>query len=311
MRSMCVALLVLLACSAAPAQEMLKVNIVELFGQVPVPPADAKEAYARCDHGKDPNVVVVNETKYYLPMSEKLKGLGQKLGDITMQLDKPMVDKMKSIDQKEIEKKMKTMSRDEQIKFAMEMTKQMGLAPTAMTAESPAVTAAMEESMNLSQAVGEDMQKAGAEMQSAQKVQADREKKHKDIQDWYYTEYAKIPQLSSGEMSYPEPKALHALKLKTADKHVAVENEYLTGVRKAYQDELAKWKTRYSPMQQKLAAIHYGEDAKNAPTKKTLLGSQSMMVNAATSLLRVSSDATHGPAEWYARKVQAENEKIE
>ncbi len=311
MRSLCVALLVFLASSAAAAQEIPKTNFLELYGQVPAPPADAKEAYARCEHASDLSSPVVDQKKYFQPMADKLAAISKKLEGTAEQLNKPLTDKMKSVDAEAIQKKMKSMSREEQIKYAMELNQQMGLGPKPMAAEGPKVTAALEEYQKITGSAGEDMQKAGEDVQKQMKVQEEREKKHKDVQAWYEAEYAKIPQLSSGEMSYAEPKALHALKMNTADKHLAVENDYLKGVRKAYQDELTKWKTRYSSLQQKLIAIRYGDDAQNVETKKVLVGAQGMMLNAAIALLKMSDEATKGPAQWYARKVQVQNEKVE
>ena len=49
MRWTIVALLVLLLPCGSSAQQMIKVNMVELYDKVPPPPVDAKEAFARCE----------------------------------------------------------------------------------------------------------------------------------------------------------------------------------------------------------------------------------------------------------------------
>ncbi len=313
MRSLCAALLVLLAYSAGPAQELPKVNFVELYGQVPAPPADAREAYARCELPRDSHSLAVDPAKYYQPMAEKFEGLSKKLEGISLQLSKPeadkMADKMKGMDAKEMQKKMQSMSQAEKVKFAMEMSQQMGLGQKALTPEPARVNDALQEYSSATGEMSKDIQNAGEQMQTQAKMQEDHEKKHKDVEDWRITEEAKIPLLSSGEMSYREPKALRALMLKTADKHVAVENEHLKNVRAAYQAELDKWKKRYTPLQQKMIAINYGNDARNVETKKILVGGDGLMLGVVGNLLGISKDATKSAADWYARKLKVESEK--
>jgi hypothetical protein len=307
MRSIFLALLVLLAVSEGFPQQMVKVNIVELYDKVPVPPGDAKEAYARCDHG--PGGTACDPGKFYQSIIQREKDLELRLGETSRQLSQPMTGQMQKGDAEAMQKKMETMSQAEKVQYAMEMSKQMGLGPRALSPEPPEVQAALREYTRANQEVGQDIQKAGDEMRVRQQIDEERHRKHVEIDAWTKTEADKIPQVSGGEMSWPEPKAYHALMVRSAQKHVEVENDYLKTVRKLYQAEMDKGKKRYAILQAKLAAINYGDDAKNIETRKILVGAQSLMMGPLGSLIVLSQDATKQSAEWYARKLEEEQKK--
>jgi hypothetical protein len=288
---------------------MVKVNMLELYDKVPPPPADPKEAYARCDHGVNESPTVCNPDKFYQPIFDKSHQLTKRIEETSMKLTEPLSEKAKNIDAEEVRKKMETMSQAEKIQYAMELNKQMDLGQKAMTLEPPSVTAAIQEYSKVNSEAGRDMQKAGEESRKNQQIQEERRQKHADIEEWTRKELEKIPQLSTGEMSYPEPKAEHALLLKSAEKHCAVENEYLKSCKTQFQSEMDKAKKRYAALQQKMAAAGYGEEAKNLETKRMLIGAQALMLAPVEALAGMSRDATKEAAGWYAKKLEVEKQK--
>ena len=307
MRFLRLALTLLFPLTAA-AQEMVKVNFVGLYDKVPPPPASAREAYARCEHAPD-HYEVVTAAKFYEPWKTKTDQYNRQLEEVGKKLQQPMTDKMKSVDPDEVQKKMATMTQAEKIAYAMELNKKMGLSGRTMVMEPPPVLAALEEFQNVTASIAGDMQTAGHEHAAQAKLQEEHKKKHEEIETWTRAEEAKLPRVSGGEMDWPEPKAFHALMLKSADKLVALDNEYLAAAARRYRDELAKAKKRFSTLQQKLAAISYGQDAKNAESKTTCNSAEGMTLGPVGALVGLSLEATEHAARSWGRKLRVENEK--
>ena len=291
----------------AVGQTSVKIDIVALADKLPPPPADAKEAYNRSECPDDPSGASCNCDKFYQVLSDELSNISTKLADATSAEDQPMTDKMKKVDAEAVQKKMATMSQDEKMQYAMELSKQMGMGPKVMSPEPPAVTSAIQECTKVNMAMSGDFQKSGDVLKNRAAMNEDREKKHREIVDWQQAEEQKLPQVSGGEMSAPEPKAYRALMLKSADKHLAVEAAYLKNVRSSWQDDLMAYKGRYSTLQQKLVAIHYGDDAKNSQNRRVLLSAQMLMLTPLKDLLDRSKGATNDASGWYAQKLKTEH----
>jgi hypothetical protein len=214
----------------------------------------------------------------------------------------------KEYDAKEMRKKFKSMSREEQMKLAMEMGKKMGVGKTPAR-ESDAVLAVQEECMRVNGEVGTDIQNAGSIYQRREELSQNRATKHQEIEKWQETETRKLPQISTGEMSAPEPGALHALLVKAMDKHLALENEYLKELQKEWKTTWERYRSLYSPLQERLVAIRHGEDAKNPETRRALLNGQGLMVAGTRDLIAMSRDATVQGAEWWGRKLMLDKNK--
>jgi hypothetical protein len=296
--------LVVISPGSLDAQVLLKVNILRYFNQVPPPPLTARDAFARCVFNQDSTGVLLGSA--YKSIDETEKQLETRLQSILMQLQPPMTDKVKNMDQKEIEKKMEAMSQDEKIKYAMELSKQMGLGPKMLAPESPNVNAAVEAATNLNGAMGEDLQGMGAQIQAQAARDAKVNQQHDAIDTWERDEEQKLPQINYGEMSAPEPKAYRDLMLRTADKHIVVAGEALKSAASDFRAALEKGLTMYGPFEEKLEAVHYGEDAKNVETKRILVNGQSFMLQSLAKLIGISKDATTTAARWYFARWKAE-----
>ena len=68
-------------------------------------------------------------------------------------------------------------------------------------------------------------------------------------------------------------------------------------------------KARHLPLQQKLAAINYGEAAENVETKRILVGAQSMLLGPADDLISFSREATETAARWWMQKAKLDRQK--
>lgn len=309
-RALIVLLILALPCVAI-SQDVVKVNVLEIAGKIPAPPKDVKDAFSRTTEVKEAGIVNARRETgpFYKPAADKLAATEQQIGKAIEVLSKPQRDAAKEMDQKEMQKKFKSMSREEQMKYAMEMSKKMGMGSRVVALEPKDVQAAQEECSNLNLAIGQDMQTFQAKAQAREKITQDRDAKHDEVQKWQGEQVAKLPQINYGEMSGPEPQAEYAVLTKAMDKHLAVENDYLKAVQKEWKATWDKYNARYAPLQEKLARIHYGEDAKNPETKRQLLTGQSQMLSSTGELMELSRKATESAAEWWQRKLDLENNK--
>jgi hypothetical protein len=217
------------------------------------------------------------------------------------------MDAMKGMDVKEMRKKMKSMSKEEKMKMAMEMSK--GAAPKAIAPESGEVMAAQEECQAVTARAGEDIQGAEEIYKRRGELVDARDAKHKEIDAWTEAEEKKLPQISTGEMGGPEPKAYHALLVRSTEKHLTAENEYLKGIAKEWKSTYDRYTSRYGSLQKKLVAIGYGEAAKNPETRRQILNAQGLMVGGTDDLVKLSREATDHASTWWARKLKLDKEK--
>jgi len=291
-------------------QEMIKVNVLGLYDRVPLPPASVQAAYERHECKVENTYLRCYLDKFYKPIIDEQNMLGQQFEKLNLVLNAPAPASLQQMDPEEIRKKMESMSVEEKMQFAMAMTQQMGLGPKALTPESEDVIAAQEEYAKLNERFALDMQNTEARYKKQTDLKQARERKHEEVNAWYTAEHKKIPLVSYDEAGrYPEPKAEYALKQAAMDKHFTVENEYLQALLKYWPEEINYLKTLYTPFQQKLAAINYGEDAENIETKRLLVGGQTSMLGSVEALIKLSRAATEEAVKWQLGKIELEKQK--
>jgi hypothetical protein len=71
----------------------------------------------------------------------------------------------------------------------------------------------------------------------------------------------------------------------------------------------AHLKAQYTPFQEKLAAINYGEDVLNQENKRILVGGQGLLPGPADDLVQFSRDVTETAANWWLQKMELERQK--
>jgi hypothetical protein len=205
---------------------------------------------------------------------------------------------------------MKGMSKEEKMKMAMEMMKSMPAPGQATEMDPPAVRAALDEWQKVYNTIPEEFQKSGAEQQKELKAEEEYQKSQNEIAKWESDEIKKLPRISSGEMDAPDPVKVKEVRLKAADKHIALANKHLESVRGAWKSETEKIKTKYSPFYKKLVAANYAADTKNFSSKKILSDAQMTILKNIQSQIERSRKAWEESASWQARKVRIELEKV-
>ncbi len=308
-RNMTLVLSLLLAVCAF-GQKMIKVNMLELYGRVPVPPASVQEAVARHECKEENIILRCTAEKFYRQIESELNALGEQCQKLNFVLNVPVSASLQQMDAEELRQKMEKMSDAEKVQFAMAMTQQMGLGARALTPESEEVIAAQEEHARMSETLALEMQDHATRYRKQTDLTLAREHQHKEVNDWYTTQHKKIPLVSYGEAGrLPELKAEYALKLAAADRHLAVEEAYLQALLKHWPEEIFRGNALYGPFQQKLAAINYGEDAENVETKRLLVGGQISMLGSVEALIKLSRTATEEAIAWWLSKKELEKQK--
>lgn len=308
-------LIALLLCLVLPllafSQEVVKVNILELYDKIPAPPVDAKAAHARL-------VCVVENTaqrceaeKFYQPINSELAALQQRVEKTQAALAQPSVIAMQQIDPKEMQKKLEKMTPEEKMKFAMQMSQQMAGAQN-LQPESEEVQAAIEEVNKVNSRANEDFISPDETAKKMTQIQSDWQRKRDEIRTWQGVEYEKLPQVSMGPGigMAKEPKAVHAFNLNVIAKHLAVENEYLAALQKLWPEELKKRKAIYEPLQQALATIEYGDAVGNTIYKQMLAQGQLSMLTTAANLIHLSREASESAGRLWQEKLNLEKEKF-
>jgi hypothetical protein len=268
-------LLILTLVLTLQAQVPVKKDIMQMLEKYPAPPADAKEAFAKTATTDDYSGSKCSAEKLFRSIEQEVKAVEAeyttqaKTGSGMPGLSPENSNKMSD---PEMRKKMKSMSKEEKIKMAMEMMKSSPAGGAEM--DPPPVRAALDEWQKIYNNIQNDFQKSVAEQQEETKLNEEYQKSHDEISNWEQDEIGKLPQISSGEMSAPDPAKVKQVKLKAADKHIALADKRLEKIRSAWRASVDRTKSKYTPFYQKLIAANYATDSKNFGSKKVLSDAQ-------------------------------------
>jgi hypothetical protein len=296
----------------ATGQEMIKVNVLEYWNKLPAPPLDVKDAYSRlgCVSESDAQC---NSDKFYKSINDELTPLSERIAKLHVVLSQPAVNTMQKIDPEEVKKKMAAMTQEEKIAYAMQMSQQMNQqlnAANNTSIEPQAVLDAIEEYGKINEQAALEMNVSADPSNKKIQLLMNRDKKHEEVRAWSDAEHKKIPLVDYGAVAgkMPDQKMVAALKVTALEKHLAVENDYLKVLQSLWKDELVRLKTRFTPFQEKLAAVNYGEDARSYGNKSSLLGGQGLMLETAKGLVGWSKGATDEAANWWREKLRLEKQ---
>ncbi|MBX2991516.1 MAG: hypothetical protein KF749_10165 [Bacteroidetes bacterium] len=285
----------------AYSQTMVKVNLLDLYGQVPSPPKSVQEAYSRAKCTVNGDNYFCDTKEFYRRINEKINKIGEQVERTNVALTVPGTPAMASVDPQVMERKMASMSQAEKVQYAMAVMQQMNLGPKALAPESDEVQKAVEEYSRLAG----DTQGFAERVARKGQIDVDRDRKHREVNAWAEAEIGKLPYVDFSEAGrFKDQRKVHAIHVKAMEKHIAVENEYLDVFRKYWNDVLLAYTARYTTLQQNLAAINYGEDAKNIETKRHLIGAMQLMMGPASELLVLSGDATNTALNWWTQKLK-------
>jgi hypothetical protein len=294
------------------AQKPIKTDLLPFFEKVVPPPITAKYAFEKTYSKTDEyGNIVCDSDKLFKPLKDQLEMFIKEINASTLQDNMPSQDQMdmaKQMQDPKFREKIKNMSKEEKMKWAMEMAKNN--MPKA-TVETPEVVKAFKDASELTQATSNDVQKISSTYQIEIEHQKMLEQKHKEIDDWEIAEIDKLPNFSTGEMSYKDPKSVKAVKLKASDKHIAVVDEELKSIDTTWANLKTKYKTRCSPFNESLAKCRYGEDAKTKGWIQVFANAQQLIINNVIDLLTQSQKSFNDAAPYYTRKVKLDKEKVD
>ena len=312
MRLLTMPVLLTMFVSTLPAQVPVKKDLMPLIGQVPPPPASVKDAYAKTTSSKENQVFRCNADKLFASIdteTESVEAAFKAQGpDAAVAASGMTPEMVKKSQDPELKKQMKKMSKEERMKMAMEMMNSGAVPQPTVVMDPPPIRAALDEWSKIYSGLPAEHQASGAAMQEEMRIQAEYEKGHADISDWEKTEIAKLPQISSGEMSAPDPAQVKVVRLKAADRHIAHANRRLEVIRSEWIAFVEKTRNRYGVFYQKFVTADYALDSKNPSTKKTLADAQMMILKDLGRIVSQSRAAYEESARWMAQRVEIEQQ---
>jgi hypothetical protein len=295
-------LLILLFSVTVYAQKPVKIDLVPFFEKVLVPPQLCKDAFNKGICKIDDVTVQCDSKELFDELKTTLEGITKEINSVPAYTN--MDDKSKIAD--EIKKKggadkIKNMSKEEKMKMAMEMMKNINVPQTQLESEEVKDTFAKESELN------QFMSGQVQELMNNYKIKADHDKqvedKHTGIDDWEKSEIAKLPQISSGEMSAPDPKEVKRVKLEAAGKHIKIADDELKYIAGKWTELKDKYKQQAIPFCQSLAKSKYGDAAQNKSWVNLFGTGQTLVVNMISDLLTQSANAYNYGARYFAGKV--------
>jgi hypothetical protein len=297
--------------SSLPAQVPVKRDFMRLIGQVPPPPASVQDAYGKTSSNKDREALRSSAAAVFESIDKETKSIEDQYkaqGESAGMPPGMSPDMMKKSQDPEMKKKMKAMSKEEKMKMAMEMMKSGAVGQPVVIMDPPPIRAALDEWQKIYNTLQPEFVNAGAVMQEEIRVQEEYEKGHAEIGDGEEAEIERLPRISSGEMSAPDPAQVKVVRLKAADKHIALANRRLRVIGPAWNALVEKTKNRYGAFYQKLMAANYALDSKNYSTKKTLADAQMMFLKDIGRLISKSRAAYEESARWMALRKDIERQ---
>jgi hypothetical protein len=295
------------------AQVPVKKDLMQMLEKIPQPPATVKDAFARVIINDKYGELKCSAEKLFNPIEQEVKGVEAEFaaqpkpgaGSVIPGLSP---ENAKKLDDPEMKKKMKTMSKEEKMKMAMEMMKSMPPGGQVIEIESDSVRAALDEWQIVYNDTQNEFQRSVNEQQEEASLIEEYRKSHSVVDSSEAVEIAKLPQISSGEMSAPDPAKVKEVKLKSADKHIAIADKRLKLILPQWRASVDHAKARYTVFYQKLAAANYAVDSKNFSTKKVLADAQLTILVTIGRQIKQSRTAWEESASWQARRISIESQ---
>lgn len=306
---------ILLVCAIATplfAQSPVKQDILKILGEIPAPPASPQDAFdhVAVDLAKSP--AGISADKLFAGVEGQLKA-----AEAAYNAQEPSAgaavppgmpqDMARLASDPEFRKKMKSMSKEEKARMAMAMANSAsaGGAP-AVSPEPPAVQAAMGEWQKLALDTQAEFDRGVQRQQAAVAADEADRKAHDDITAWEHAAIDALPKISSGEMSAPDPKAVKDVRLKAADKHLAVAQQRLTTFAKSWAAARDHVQARYGAFHAKLVACDYAGASPNFSTKKILSDGQMTLMKEIQADAKAVRAEYEGAARWVAHRKAVE-----
>jgi hypothetical protein len=298
-------LMIILFTGLVHAQKPVKVDLIPLFEQVSAPPLLCKDAFDKGFCNTENGSVQCNVNKLFVPLKTKLDSITKEINSIIV--TGPSGDQLKIAD--EIKKKggaekIKKMSKEEKMKLAMDMMKDMGMTKTYT--ETDEVKDAFAKESELNQFISTQIQDQMSNYKTKEKQDKEAADKHIAIDEWMKTEISKLPRISSGEMAEPDPKEIKRVKLEAAEKHIKLADEELKNLTVKWVEIKALYKQKSAPYCESLAKCNYGENVQNQGWVNVFAQGQGLVITMISEIIKRSEDAYNFGAKYYAEKVVIE-----
>lgn len=299
-----------IACTSQ-AQVPVKRDLMQILEKVPPPPANSREAYAKLTFDESSGSFKCSAARLFESADAALKDVEDAYKAQAKSGNAPLPpgvspDMAKQMQDPEMKKKMKGMSKEEKMKMAMEM---MGSATVPVQeADPPPVQAALAEWQKVYNGLQSEFERGSAEQQEETRIREANTKAHSDINVWEDAEIAKLPRISSGEMSAPDPAKVKVVKLKAVDRHIALADKQLIQLKQSWSASLSRTKSQFTLFHQKLVAADYASASKNFSTLKVLSDGQMMIFNSITFLVQHSRAAYEESGRWLALRKTIEQQ---
>lgn len=293
------------------AQSPVKKDVLKILGAIPPPPSTTAEAYSRCacDEGGTP----CSAEKVFAAVAAELKEAEDmyKAQEATVRTAVPPgmnPEAARMAQDPEMKKKMKSMSKEERMKLALSMMNAGPSGTPAVQPDPPAVQSALTEWQKVSADVLPEFNR-GVAAQDALRAAAEADQKaHNEIAQWEEESIAKLPTFSSGEMNYHDPAQVRAVRLKAAERHIALAEKRLTTARKEWPADRDRIQSRYGKFHGALIAADYAQASPNFSSRKILSDAQMTILKEIAVCVHRSRDAYENAAEWVAHKKAIEKE---
>ncbi len=304
--------LCIITCSLQ-AQVPVKRDLMQILEKVPPPPANAREAYAKLSCDESFGTMKCSAAKLFESVDAALKDVNDAFKAQIKAGNAPLPpgvspDMAKKMQDPEMKKKMKGMSKEEKMKMAMEMMGSGSAGVPVQEVDTPPVQAALSEWQKVYNGIQTEVQRSTVEQQEETRIREADTKADTDIDDWERAEIEKLPQISSGEMSAPDPAKVKVVHLKAAGRHIAYADKRLGQIQQSWSASLKRTKIRFTSFHQKLVAADYASASKNFSTLKILSDAQLMILNDITSLVQLSRAAYEESGRWLALRKKIEQQ---
>lgn len=298
---------------AMQAQVPVKKDVMQILDKVPPPPASVREAYPKLECGEESGSMKCTAAKMFESAEAALKDVQDAFKAQEKAGNPPLPpgvtpEMVKKSQDPELKKKMKGMSKEEKMKMAMEMMGSGAASPPVLEVDPPPVRSALEEWQKVYAGIQAEFERGVAEQKEEIKIQQADDKAHAEIGEWETAEIAKLPQISSGEMSAPDPAKVKAVRLKAVDRHVVAADKRLIQIQQSWSAALKRTRSRFTAFHQKFVAADYASASKNFSTLKMLADAQLMILTDVAGLEKRSRVAFEEAGRWLAIRKTIEKE---
>lgn len=308
MRNLVVICLVCCIATAAFAQSPVRQDVLQALSEIPAPPGTPQDAFDRVVVDRQAIPPRVSADALFATVENRLAAVvaayeKQEPGSAAAAVPPGMPQDMARLaSDPEFRKKMKSMSKEERAQMAMAMAGSATAAgKSAVAPEPPAVQAALDAWQRVARDTQAEFERGVARQKAAVAAEEADERAHDEIEAWKSAQIAALPQISSGEMSAPDPAAVRVVVREAVKRHLAVAQKRLDAFATAWPKSRDHVKERYGDFHARLVACDYAGDSPNFATRKILSDGQMTLLKDIEAEAKAVRREYEVAAQWVAR----------